>query len=505
MCGPTTTLPMQQHVVIAGAGPAGLLLANLLLKRNDDLGFMKYKVTLVESHTDIGTLSVAELRQNHRSWMLALAGHGLEALRTIPELYKDYVQQPHVGVRLEGISIFLGSKELNGGSAMDEGQDNEGYTVDRNFVVAAMAKYMTDTYGNNPALTCRYETKLQYVDAAKHRVLVRSAKDNDKEEYITYDLLVGADGSRSVVREALVKENYDFEMDFGDIFQNFRAVHVKRPASLKPATMALLPDCFSYMQGISLPMPDDMVNISIGVPRHNLDKIPAELKSDDPKVVAKYVRENLKCFELDDYDDFATKWIGNGRWKRTSQVHCNTYHSTKANIIIMGDAAHATSPTIGMGMNTALRDSQKFYELLMAHKDNFEQALPAFSAERVREGNSLTDLAMNLYCLDANAQMLETFHMVIRSALNMWFPSLVSKHPQTMIGNPNVTLADVYTVSTKLGIVPKHREINNRIRQDCFERSVGMIPADYKKKGYGSLLLIAAVGVVGAAGFKYFM
>lgn len=504
MCGPTTTIAPPQHVVIAGAGPAGLLLANLLLKRNDDLGLTKYKVTLIESRADVGALDVAGLRKNHRSWMLALAGHGLEALRTIPELYQNYVQQPHVGVRLEGISIFLGSKEMNGSDAMEEGQDNEGYTVDRNFVVAAMAKYLSDTYGNDPALTLCYKTNLQYVDATKRRVLMRT--NDDKEEYVSYDLLVGADGSRSVVRDALIKENYEFAMSFDDIFQDFRAVHVKRPAALKPATMALLPDCFPYMQGIALPVPDDLVNISIGVPRQNFDKIPAELKSDDSKVVAKYVRENLKCFELDDYDDFAAKWIGNGRWNRTTQVHCNTYHSTKASILLMGDAAHATSPSIGMGMNTALRDAQKLYELLMVHKDNFETALPAFSEERVKEGNSLTDMAMHLYCLDANTQMFETLHMVIRSALNSLFPSLVSKHPQAMIGSPNVTLAEVYTVSTKLGVVPKHRAINDRIRQEYFERSVGMIPTDCKKGYGGSWWFVAAacVGVVTAAGCKYF-
>ena len=86
--------------------------------------------------------------------------------------------------------------------------------------------------------------------------------------------------------------------------------------------MAILPDCFSDMTGVTLPMPDNMVNIAIGTQRNNnFDEIPADLKSDDPKVVAKFVRENLKCFELDDYDDFAIKWTGNGRWNRTAQIH----------------------------------------------------------------------------------------------------------------------------------------------------------------------------------------
>lgn len=51
-------------------------------------------------------------------------------------------------------------------------------------------------------------------------------------------------------------------------------------------------------------------------------------------------------------------------------------------------------------MNTALGDAQKLYELLLAHKDNVDTVLPKISEERVKEGNSLTDLAFHLYCLD---------------------------------------------------------------------------------------------------------
>ena len=61
---------------------------------------------------------------------------------------------------------------------------------------------------------------------------------------MVYDLLEGDDGSRSVVREALVKQNYDFEMDFDDIFNIFQAVHVKRPATLEPTRWRFCPIAF---------------------------------------------------------------------------------------------------------------------------------------------------------------------------------------------------------------------------------------------------------------------
>lgn len=198
-----------RHVVIAGAGPSGLLLANLLLKRNEETtnNDIKYKVTLIESRIDVGVLDIETELKQYRSWMIGLAGHGLEAIRTIPELYKDYVLQPHVGVRVESFGICLGSKQMKSKVGGEEGDDNEGYVVDRNYVVAAIARYMDDKHKKNSYLTRRYETKLLYVDSENHRVMVRDNKSG-RDEYINYDLLVGADGARSVVREALVKDNY---------------------------------------------------------------------------------------------------------------------------------------------------------------------------------------------------------------------------------------------------------------------------------------------------------
>merc|ERR1712003_146733 len=153
-------------------------------------------------------------------------------------------------------------------------------------------------------------------------------------------------------------------------------------------------------------------------------------------------------------------------------VHCNFYHSLKAGVVIMGDAAHATSPSIGMGMNTALRDAQVFSELLEETKNNFEQALPAFSKARVSEGNSLSYLSYYLYCNDLKHQFLETIHLVIRGFLYSKFPQFVAEHPQSMVGRRGISLSQCYEQAVNLGIINKHRIINDRIRLQYSERKV---------------------------------
>jgi kynurenine 3-monooxygenase len=175
-------------------------------------------------------------------------------------LYEEYCKD--VGIEVTTLSIHLGGKEITQTATVDEmkAADNENFIVDRNFIVAAIARFVADSKNqpeNNNTCRTLYQHKIMYVDYENQRVLVRrDLTDNDdndeKEFYLPYDLLVGSDGVRSVVREAMVKRHSTFEMDVGDIFQSFKAVHVERPDNVKEASMHLLPACFPNMQGIAL-------------------------------------------------------------------------------------------------------------------------------------------------------------------------------------------------------------------------------------------------------------
>jgi len=501
MCGPTNTRE-RKNVVISGAGPAGLLLSSLLLNKNkDESCSVTYDVTLLDGRPDYGSFTKQQLTENHRSWMLGLADHGMDAIKTLPALYENYVKGE--GINLREFNIYLGEKRITGKIEDFEavtryrkslGEDvhiSEGYIVDRNFIVAALARYLKETHENDPHYTSRYETKCQYVDYENRRVLVRDVNTN-KEEYLGYDLLVGCDGVRSVVREALVKRHSDFYFEYTDIFAEFKQTHIKRPPEVSPSGMSVLPNPFPHCQGIMLPETGDMGNLALGATRNEFDKLADEMKSDDYKVVADYMRKNFKAFELVDYDDFAKQWVGQ-RWNQTGMVHCNFYHSLKAGVVIMGDAAHATSPSIGMGMNTALRDAQIFSELLEEHDNDFEKVLPAFSKDRVKEGNALSDLAFHLSCLDKTTGLLAIIHQVIRTSLWSKFPRYITEHPFTMIGVRGVPLSDVYDRAVQLGIMNKHRRINDRIRMDYFEQQTGMVKTP---PGRSMLSIVVILGAI---------
>jgi kynurenine 3-monooxygenase len=489
----TTTTVRRCRVVIAGAGPAGLLLQALLHLRNQKSSssstttrHVLYEITLVESRQDLGQLSLDVLQSQHRSWMIGLAGHGLEAVRSVPGLYDNYLA--NIGVKLTEGALYIGKKKITMGSGVPEGA--EGFIVDRNFIVAALARFAKDNLEKSEYYTPKYETELLYVDHEKHRILLRD-KATQVESYMSYDLLVGADGIRSTVREALVKKHFDFELQVGDIFSVFKAVHIERPESLSPSSISFLPSCMPYFNGICLPETNGLINLSVGVPRNAFDSISDELKSNDPTVVAQYLKKNFTPFQLSDeaYLDWATQWT-NQRWNRTGQVHCNRYSSVECKIVMMGDSVHATSPSIGMGMNTALRDAQKFIELLDIHDDDLTKVLPQYSIDRVPEGNALTHLALNLYCFDMKVQMQSVVKGIVRSGLNYLFPSYVNPDPNAIIGLPHVSLSEVYHMAMEQGVIAKHRMINLRIRQEHFEKEVGMVKDKQKESSSGSLLTL---------------
>ena len=454
---------------------------------------------MIESRSDLGALNQEEL-QSHRSWMIGLANHGLEAVRSVPDLFENYISG--IGVDVKEANIFLGSKKISAAPPTLEGSTapSESFIVDRNFIVAGLGRYANEVLKQSEHYHAKYDTEMLYVDHANHRVLVRN-KLTSEEEYISYDLLVGADGVRSTVREALVKKHFDFELSVGDIFQCFKAVHIKCPEAINPTAVSIMPNCIPHFNGIVLPETGGMINMSMGVPlNHFDDSISDDIKSDDVKVVCDYFKKNFKCFKLSEegYMDLATQWV-NQRWNRTGMVHCNRYSSVECKIVLCGDAAHATSPSIGMGMNTALRDTQKLYELLDKFDDDLDKVLPEYSRIRVPEGNALSDLAMHLYCFDTKVGARTMVKGLIRGGLNKLFPRLVDPDCQVYIGQPGYSLAYVYQKATEQGILPTHRAINERVRQEFFERQTGMTVENPKSSLWkiSTLAISAVVAVCG--------
>jgi kynurenine 3-monooxygenase len=479
------------RVVVAGAGPAGLLATIFLLRRNLQPSGTKYQVTLVDPGDDYGKMDADGLKRA-RSWMIGLSCHGLSAVREVPGLYEKYIHGLGIDIVKARIGLTKSIKfEID---AKDILVEDSSFTVDRNYICAALSRYINDNFGNDVNYVSRYNHRALYVDGENKSLVVRPQNDASKQDAnICYDVLLGCDGIRSVVRNAFINNHRDFEFDLKGTFGYGKSVHVTLPDNIEEGTFMFINDALPGWGSFILPETGRQLNVALGT---TLNKtIVPELESSDPKVVAEYFRTHWHAFDID-ADDAANQWVAQG-WNSISMVHCNFYHSLKLNALLIGDAAHATSPQIGQGMNTALADASVLNTLLDEHKDNWESVLPQFSQLRVKEGNALSDLSFYTFSLNPSTQIKLLINAQIRQTLNKYLPWLVEPDPMNEIPK-GMKLSEAYNRMSKLGAIKRVRKENDDIMREHFEKTVGMVTEEKSKLGVLYKCVVYGLPVVAA-------
>ncbi|KAI9305395.1 hypothetical protein BJ944DRAFT_161847 [Cunninghamella echinulata] len=228
---------------------------------------------------------------------------------------------------------------------------------------------------------------------------------SDQERVTRFaDLIIGADGANSKVRTLInrnIRMNYQqeyidtlyCELSMPPQFDN----NNKPRFALDPNHLHIWPR-HTFML-IALPNPDKSFTCTLFMPADMFDDINTETK--------------LMNFFKEEFND-AIPLIGEKRLQsdyfanpRGSLISIKTSpHNLNDKSLIIGDAAHAMVPFYGQGMNCGFQDVQVLHEILDkrhirpvlsndgTHIPGLNEALNAYSKERVKDAHAICDLAM---------------------------------------------------------------------------------------------------------------
>ncbi|MBT9315287.1 FAD-dependent oxidoreductase [Leptothoe spongobia] len=411
-----------QKIVIIGAGPAGLLLAHYLLCRQ------QYHIEIYDRRPDPRQASLNE----QRSFPISLQKRGRKALQAIPGLEDAIAQQAIV---CQGTVIHSKTK------ARDIPRDNPTLTIDRSRLVLTLINQLTNTYPDT-VLKLKFDCACQHINAANQTVSLQTATGQTFST--SYDRLIGADGARSQVRTELVA-HHGLTCNQTYVPDAYKSIFLARTNA--DQNIELAPDRIHTSnigrnnRIVLAPQPNGQLH---GAFIFNAENNPLEEFTTKEEILT-YFEEKLPVFRQLMNDTEADELL-HRPVARLVTVKCDRFHQGD-HILLIGDAAHAVSPSIGQGCNSSLEDIQLINQLLDQFQDDWSQVLPQFSQQRVPEAHALKDLSD--YSFPRSTPLIIEFflRLTLGRKLHQWFPQWFQPFVFDLVLDSDLSYAEVLNLS----------------------------------------------------------
>ncbi len=359
------------HILIAGAGLVGSLLALLLGQRG-------YRVTVLEKRPDMRRVGVSR----GRSINLALAERGMHALR-LAKLMDDI--EPLL-IPMRGRMLH----DLDGGLAfMPYGQRPHEviYSVSRGelnqcMITAAEERFDVDIL---------FEQSVESIDFSNRRAIIMDEVCGKKTQ-LEFELLIGTDGVASNVRAGLMQATGgDCSIEMLD--HDYKELNIPgRPDgkwSMEREALHIWPRGGFML--IALPNLDGSFTVTLFLPGKGN---PSFELIDEPRELTAFFQEQFN--DVDELiPDLQAEYFGNPVGQ-LGTVRCDRW-TWRNQLLIMGDAAHGIVPFHGQGMNAGFEDCSELVRLLDFHNDDWSLTLPEFESIRIPNANAIADMALENY------------------------------------------------------------------------------------------------------------
>lgn len=361
----------EKSAIIVGAGLVGSLWAVYLSKAG-------YKVTIYERRSDI---RLAEISAG-KSINLALSTRGWTALDTVG-----------VGDKIRDLAIPMTGRIMHSeeGDLSYQPYGEEGqaiYSISRGGVNARMM----DIAEKDGGAQLYYNHQCTGVDleAGKVRLLNRETNETIEDQA---DVVFACDGAFSAVRyKGFQKlDRFDFSQDFIDDGYREILLPANEDGSYKMDKNALHIWPRGRFMLIALANEDGSFTCTLFMPYDGGDNSFNSL--DSREKVDNFFKETFPDFH-EMMPDIADAWEDH---PLSSLAIMRSYPWHHGKTAMMGDAAHATVPFYGQGMNGAFEDCSVMWRLMQKHNEDWEKVFAEYSIERKPDGDALQDLSLYNY------------------------------------------------------------------------------------------------------------
>ena len=360
-----------KSATIIGAGLVGSLWAVYLSKAG-------YKVQIFERRSDIREAEISagksiNLALSHRGWT-ALRGAGVEE-------------------EIRSIAIPMYGREMHDeqGNTTKQpyGQDGQAiYSISRAGVNAKMMT-IAEEVGN---ATITYNKQCYNVDLENGIVYLKDTITGE-ETSVQSDVVFAADGAFSAVRYTSMQKLPRFNYEQRYIPDGYRELLLpaNEDGSYKLDKNALHIWPRGRFMLIALANEDGSFTCTLFMPFEGHKNSFENLKT--PEDVQKFFDEVFPDFAAM-MPSIAESWDTH---PLSTLAITRCYPWTHGKTALMGDAAHATVPFYGQGMNSGFEDCTVMWELMQKHNEDWPKVFEEYQRVRKPNGDGVQDLSIHNY------------------------------------------------------------------------------------------------------------
>lgn len=356
---------------IVGAGLVGSLWAVYLSKAG-------YNVKIFEARDDLRKADISA----GKSINLALSVRGWKAFKTVD-----------VEKEIEKIAIPMNGRTMHDmqGNLTYQPYGQEGqaiYSVSRAGINCKMMD-IAESYGGAQIF---YNERCYDADLEKGIAYVENTKTGAKTE-VKADVVFACDGAFSAVRYNAMQKLPRFDYSQKYVEDGYREILL--PANEDGSYKMDINTLHIWPRGrfmlIALPNEDGSFTCTLFMPFENHQYAFDTLKTAND--VDNFFRNVFPDFHAL-MPDIAHAWEDHPL-SALAITRCYPWHAGK--FALMGDAAHATVPFYGQGMNAGFEDCTVMHELMQKHNENWDAIFAEYSLTRKPNGDALQDLSLHNY------------------------------------------------------------------------------------------------------------